>query len=97
MDLGLVDLVLKHPRIDLAMKQESTSAPATTAVRPVFIRVSDVTRTYGLKRGFLYHMVKSGRLKSTVLKGRCGMKGIVLFRPEDIETLIKTQSMRTGR
>ena len=79
-------------KIGLEMKHVSTNEPAANAKQAVFIRVSDVTRTYGLKRGFLYHMVKAGLLKSTTLKGRCGMKGIVLFRPEDIENLIKTQS-----
>ena len=79
------------------MNQTQTAEVATKTIKPVFIRVSDVTRTYGLKRGFLYHMVKAGLLKSTTLKGRCGMKGIVLFRPEDIENLIKTQSAEVNK
>ena len=86
----------KH-KLGLEMKQILTTESAANTKQAVFIRVSDVTRTYGLKRGFLYHMVKAGLLKSTTLKGRCGMKGIVLFRPEDIENLIKTQSAEVNK
>jgi hypothetical protein len=77
------------------MKKTLTPEPAELPTKPVFIRVADVTRLYGLKRGFLYHMVKAGRLNSTTIRGRCGMKGIVLFRPEDIENLITTLSKKT--
>lgn len=59
-----------------------------------FLRVKDVSAIYGLKRGFLYNMVKSGWLNCTIVKGRCGSKGIVLFRPEDIENFIETRSLR---
>ena len=65
------------------------SSHSEALAKPMFLRVKDVSAIYGLKRGFLYNMVKAGRLKSTSLKGRCGMKGIVLFRPEDIEKMIR--------
>ena len=73
------------------------SSHGDALAKPMFLRVKDVSAIYGLKRGFLYNMVKAGHLKSTTLKGRCGMKGIVLFRPEDIENLIKTQSTEVNR
>ncbi|NDF98863.1 MAG: DNA-binding protein [Chitinophagia bacterium] len=82
--LGLVPLKIAT----VEMRKTTTAEPAAIQNKPVFIRVSDVTRIYGLKRGFLYNMVKAGRLKSTTLRSRCGIKGIVLFRPEDIEGLI---------
>jgi hypothetical protein len=74
------------------MRKTTTAELAAIQNKPVFIRVSDVTRTYGLKRGFLYNMVKAGRLRSTTLRNRGGAKGIVLFRPEDIEGLITALS-----
>jgi predicted DNA-binding transcriptional regulator AlpA len=66
------------------------SSHGDALAKPMFLRVKDVSAIYGLKRGFLYNMVKAGHLKSTTLKGRCGMKGIVLFRPEDIEKMIQS-------
>jgi len=57
-----------------------------------FIRVKDVTRVYGLKRGFLYHMTKRGLLKPTVIRVRRGARGTVLYKPQDIEALISTLS-----
>lgn len=57
-----------------------------------FIRVKDVTRVYGLKRGFLYHMTKQGLLKPTVIRVRRGARGTVLYKPQDIESLINKLS-----
>ena len=57
-----------------------------------FIRVKDVTRVYGLKRGFLYHMTKRGLLKPTVIRVRRGARGTVLYKPQDIESLINKLS-----
>jgi len=58
-----------------------------------FIRVKDVTRMYGLKRGFLYHMTKRGLLKPTVIRVKRGARGTVLYRPQDIELLINKLSI----
>ena len=57
-----------------------------------FIRVKDVTRVYGLMRGFLYHMTKRGLIKPTVIRVRRGARGTVLYRPQDIESLINKLS-----
>ena len=57
-----------------------------------FIRVEDVTSVYGLKRGFLYHMTKRGLLKPTVIRVRRGARGTVLYKPQDIESLINKLS-----
>ena len=62
-----------------------------------FIRVKDVTRVYGLKRGFLYHMTKRGLIKPTVIRVRRGARGTVLYRPQDIETLISKLSKGVAR
>ena len=55
---------------------------------PRFIRTSDIQGLYGLKRSFVYQLIKDGRLKSISLKGRAGIRGIRLFRPEDVEKAI---------
>ena len=55
---------------------------------PRFIRTSDIQGLYGLKRSFVYQLIKDGRLKSISLKGRAGIRGIRLFRPEDVEKTI---------
>jgi hypothetical protein len=55
---------------------------------PVFIRTSDIQSRYGLKRSFVYQLIREGRLKSFSLRGRGKVRGIRLFRPEDIEKAI---------
>ena len=62
-------------------------------ISPRFIRTSDIQGLYGLKRSFVYQLIKDGRLKSISLKGRAGIRGIRLFRPEDIEAVIQDLSM----
>jgi hypothetical protein len=48
----------------------------------------DVTALYGIRKSFLFRLVESGALKSILLKGRGQMRGIRLFRAEDIQALI---------
>jgi len=71
----------------------SRSAEATKpSTPPVFIRTSDIQGRYGLKRSFVYQLIREGRLKSFSLKGRGKVRGIRLFRPEDIEKAISDLS-----
>ncbi|NBS54226.1 DNA-binding protein [bacterium] len=53
-----------------------------------FMRVKEVERVYGLKRSFLYDLVKQNRISSIAMKGRNKIRGIRLFRPEELERII---------
>ena len=55
---------------------------------PAYLRTADIYSRYGLKRSFIYQLIKDGRLKSICMKGRGKTRGIRLFRPEDIEKAI---------
>jgi hypothetical protein len=59
---------------------------------PAYIRTSDIQGRYGLRRSFVYQLIKDGRLKSISLRGRGNARGIRLFRPEDIENAIQELS-----
>lgn len=56
--------------------------------RVKFMRVKEVERVYGLKRSFLYDLVKQNRISSIAMKGRNKFRGIRLFRPEELERII---------
>ena len=56
--------------------------------RVKFMRVKEVERVYGLKRSFLYDLVKQNRISSIAMKGRNKIRGIRLFRPEELERII---------
>jgi hypothetical protein len=73
---------------------ESTGTRKASAAQPapVFIRTTDIQGRYGLKRSFVYQLIREGRLKSFSLKGRGKVRGIRLFRPEDIEKAISDLS-----
>jgi len=66
----------------------NSAEAAKPSVPPVFIRTSDIQARYGLRRSFVYQLIKDGRLKSFSLRGRGKVRGIRLFRPEDIEKAI---------
>ncbi len=51
---------------------------------PAYLRTAEIYSRYGLKRSFIYQLIKDGRLKSICMKGRGKTRGIRLFRPEDI-------------
>ena len=53
-----------------------------------FMRVKEVERVYGIKRSFLYDLVKQNRISSIAMKGRNKIRGIRLFRPDELERII---------
>jgi hypothetical protein len=59
-----------------------------TSLTTRFIRTSDLLTLYGLKRSFVYQLIKDGRLPSLTVRGRGGARGIRLYRPEDVEKTI---------
>ena len=75
------------PDMETNDSAKSNGLPENTT-SPRFIRTSDIQGLYGLKRSFVYQLIKDGRLKSISLKGRAGIMGIRLFRPEDVEKTI---------
>lgn len=75
------------PDMETNESSKSNGVPENK-LTPRFIRTSDIQGLYGLKRSFVYQLIKDGRLKSISLKGRAGIRGIRLFRPEDVEKTI---------
>ena len=70
------------------MNEDNTQDTKIQGLKPIYIRASDVTALYGIRKSFLFRLVESGALKSILLKGRGHMRGIRLFRAEDIQALI---------
>jgi hypothetical protein len=70
------------------MNEDNTQDTKIQGLKPIYIRASDVTALYGIRKSFLFRLVESGALKSILLKGRGQMRGIRLFRAEDIQALI---------
>ena len=75
------------PDMETNESSKSNGVPENK-LTPRFIRTSDIQGLYGLKRSFVYQLIKDGRLKSISLKGRAGIRGVRLYRPEDVENAI---------
>ena len=75
------------PDMETNESSKSNGVPENK-LTPRFIRTSDIQGLYGLKRSFVYQLIKDGRLKSISLKGRAGIRGVRLYRPEDVEKAI---------
>jgi len=70
------------------MNITDTGHTSPDAEAPRYMRVGDVCRVFGLKRSFLYELVKQKRISSIVMRGRSATRGIRLFRPDELEHII---------
>jgi predicted DNA-binding transcriptional regulator AlpA len=75
---------------------ESIESSATKTEKPKYIRTPDVERLYGIKKSFLYQLIRSGRLPSVLLKGKSATWGIRLFKPDDIESFIEQMNKESA-
>ena len=70
------------------MNITETGHTSPDAEAPRYMRVGDVCRVFGLKRSFLYELVKQKRISSIVMRGRSASRGIRLFKPDELENII---------
>jgi len=80
---GVSPYKLRMEKIESIQDKGVPSTPT-----PAYLRTAEIYSRYGLKRSFIYQLIKDGRLKSICMKGRGKTRGIRLFRPEDIEKAI---------
>ena len=65
---------------------------ATKAATPVWIRIPEATRLFGLKRSYLYELVASGSIRSRILKSnRHALRGVRLLSYDSLSQFIENQ------
>lgn len=69
---------------------------AVGSISPEFIRPSDARKLYGLGRTYLYGLLKSGRIKSCVLRKRGARTGIRLVSTDSIREFIRERMDAEG-
>ena len=77
------------------VKQLTTTAPVapgeTGASPPEFGRIPDVTRLYGLRRGFIYGLINEGKIKSVCLRKPGAKTGVRLIHLQSVRDFLLKQ------
>ena len=72
-------------------KFKNTIAPVrasdTSRLPPEFIRVSEAERIFGIRRGTIYNLLKSGRVKSVLLRVTGQKSGVRLLHLASLRAL----------
>jgi hypothetical protein len=64
----------------------------SNGTKPVWIRVPEATRLFGIGRSRLYELVSAGKIRSRVLKKqRDALRGIRLLSYDSLEQLIEAE------
>ena len=77
----------------------ATIAPAACGgALPEFGRMADVQRLFGLKRGFCYQLINSGKIKSVCLRKPGARTGCRLIHLQSVRDFLMKQMIgRSGR
>lgn len=62
--------------------------PGTRSAEPEFLRPADVFERYRIKRGMLYRLIESGKVRSVHLRERGRVKGARLIVHDSLRTYI---------
>jgi hypothetical protein len=74
---------------------ESVKAADCSALTPEFVRVPDVQRLFGIKRGILYRWIAESRIKSFVIREKGNKQGIrLIYLPSLRGYLMKQMEMQ---
>ena len=63
----------------------------TSQTLPEFVRVNDVKRILGVKRGILYRWMKDGKIKSVCIREVGNTQGIRLIHLASVRNYINSQ------
>lgn len=64
-------------------------AKVAPSLKPEFLRIPAAVEYSGLSRTSLYDFIAEGRLKSTVLRKRCNVRGIRLVELKSLDALLR--------
>ena len=63
----------------------------TSFIEPEFLRVKDVEKMFGLKRGKLYPLIREGAVISKSLRTRGTIRGVRLVSVDSLRNYINSQ------
>lgn len=79
-----------------ADSSESARGNNTTVIEPEFIRPSEAYALYRVKRGFLYSLIKQGKVRSIALRQRGSVKGIRLIVHQSLRDYVLAREVVMG-
>ena len=74
---------------------EPVAAGNINHTAPEFVRVKDVQKIFGLKRGITYRLIGDGRIKSVCLREPGNIQGVRLIHLASVRDYINSQMQLT--
>jgi len=73
------------------------SAGSVVGVEPEFVRIPDVRRLFGIRRGFLYQLIGAGRVRSICLRTRGSRGGVRLIQFSSLKKFLADELEKNQR
>lgn len=70
--------------------------PDTRNAEPEFLRPADVFERYRIKRGMLYRLIESGKVRSVVLRERGKVRGARLVFADSLRAYVLSHEVKPG-
>ena len=70
---------------------EPVAVGNTNQTLPEFVRVNDVQRLFGVKRGILYRWIGEGKVKSVLIREQGNIQGIRLIHLASVRDYINSK------
>jgi hypothetical protein len=77
------------------MTTEPVVAGNTNQTPPEFVRVNQLYKIFGLKRGIIYRWINEGRIKSVCLREPGNIQGVRLIHLASVRDYINSQMQLT--
>lgn len=66
-----------------------------TPIRSQYLRVREVLKFYPLRKSMLYQLMRSGKIKSFVIKHRSAQRGIRLIDRDSLDLYLKKEAEKS--
>ena len=81
----------KDHRESLSLTTATVRAGDASPLEPEFVRIPDLARVFGIKRGLAYALINSGRVKSVVLRRPGAKTGVRLVHLASVRDYLRSQ------
>ncbi len=73
------------------LTKKPAAAGNAARLEPEFVRVNDVARLFGIKRGSIYNLIADGKIKSISLRIRGQKHGLRLIHMASVRALVEAE------
>ena len=90
------DLLAWRRLVGCIASMSTTGTPDAKNAEPEFLRAADVFERYRIKRGMLYRLIESGKVRSVCLRERGKVRGARLIVHDSLRAYIFSHEVTPG-